>query len=71
MQSDLLLQRQRASGCTYHTVKSHPVPHGHVTFTNATVNDSTVHDESLKERDEFGIFCIITIYVLKQHGIVC
>ncbi len=52
MQSGLVLQKQHASACTYHTVKSHPVPCGHVTFKNATVNDSTVHDGSLKESEK-------------------
>lgn len=35
--------------CIYHTLKSHPVPLGHVTFQNATVNDSVVHGGSQKE----------------------
>lgn len=47
MQSGLALQKQHASVCTHHTVNSHPVSRGHVTFKNATVNDSTVHSGSL------------------------
>lgn len=53
------LQKQHASACTYHTVKSHPVPRGHVTFKNATVNDSTVHDGVLNEREKFHILYIL------------
>lgn len=45
----LLLQEQHASSCIYHTLKSHPVPLGHVTFENATVNDSVVHGGTQKE----------------------
>lgn len=47
-----VLQGRPASSCTYHTVKSHPVPGRHVTFKNATVNDSTVHNGPLNERED-------------------
>lgn len=40
MKTSPLLQRRRASACTYHMLKSHPVPLGHVTFENATGDDS-------------------------------
>lgn len=54
MQSGVVLQH--ASACFYHIVKSHPVPCGHdVTFKNATVNDSTVHDGLPKGGEKFHI----------------
>lgn len=46
MKTSLLLQKHHASACTYHILKSHPVPLGHVTFQNATVNDSLAHGRS-------------------------
>lgn len=52
MRSGLVLQKRPASAPSYHTVKSHPVPGGHVTFKNSTDNDSTVHDVSRNEKGE-------------------
>lgn len=47
-----VLKGRPASSCTYHTVKSHPVPGRRVTFKNATVNDSTVHDGPLNKKGD-------------------
>lgn len=63
-QSGRVLQKHRASACTYHIVKSHPVPRGHVTFKNATVNDSTVHgNRPLMRRGRF--------HIREQHQAFC
>lgn len=67
MQSGLGLQTQHASACTYHTGKSHPVPCGNVTFKNATVNDSIVHDLWRTER-KCHLLSIITSYFQSNQG---
>lgn len=66
MQSGMVLQTQHASACTYHIVKSHPVPCGHVTFKNATLNDSMVHNNSLKGRAKFHLLGIVIIHFPRQ-----
>lgn len=58
-----VLQGRPASGCTYHTVKSHPVPGRHVTFKNATVNDSTVHNGPLNEKEDI-LYTLLFCYHL-------
>lgn len=58
-----VLQGRPASSCTYHTVKSHPVPGRHVTFKNATVNDSTVHDGLLNEKEDI-LYTLLFCYHL-------
>lgn len=68
MQSGLVLQKQHASACTYHTVKSHPVPRGHVTFKNATVNDSRVHNGSLKGSPKYSIYFALLPAIFQCNG---
>lgn len=60
------LKGRPASSCTYHTVKSHPVPGRHVTFKNATVNDSTVHDGPLNEKEDILYTFIILLPAVFQ-----
>lgn len=56
-----LLQGRPASSCTYHAVESHPVPGRHVTFKNAKVNDSTVHNGAPKWEGRRPIYFIILL----------
>lgn len=62
MKTSPLLQQRRASACTYHMLKSHPVPLGHVTFQNATGNDRPGARRVPPKRNESQTLHVVASY---------